>query len=246
MPRGTWEYARSHQIATSYDEVLASDGLCELDFGVIERHIARPGVLVDLGCGTGRLLLPYAQREFACIAVDLSPRMLEIVGQKSAAAGVTVDRILANLVQLDCLADGVADYCICMFSTLGMIRGRENRRRALEHARRILKPGGLFILHVHNRWSNLRFPQGRSWIFKNMLVALVDREIEAGDKVFDYLDVPKMFLHLYTRSELVSDLRAAGFQVVELLALDTARRQTLPAPWLLPRLRANGWLAVCK
>ena len=56
--------------------------------------------------------------------------MLDVVGQKAEAEQLPIDRILANMVELDCLRDAVADYCISMFSTLGMIRGHANR---LEH-----------------------------------------------------------------------------------------------------------------
>jgi SAM-dependent methyltransferase len=127
-----------------------------------------------------------------------------------------------------------------------MIRERNNRLRALAHVRRILKPGGLFVLHVHNRWSNLWVPQGRGWVLRNLFASWLRPNVEAGDKFFDYQDVPKMFLHLYTRHEMLADLRHAGLQVIEIIALDSRRQHALCCPWLLGRLRANGWIAVCR
>jgi SAM-dependent methyltransferase len=245
VPRGTWEYAHSRQIAATYDERLNQDGLCQLELAVIQRHFTQPGLLVDLGCGTGRLLFPFARRGFSCLAVDLSPEMLAIVAGKASREGLVIDRLLANLVQLDCLRDAMADYALCMFSALGMIRGRQYRRQALRHVRRILKPGGTFVLHVHNRWSNLWLPQGRGWVLRNLAASLWRPDMEAGDKFFDYQDVPNMFLHLYTRRELLADLRQAGLRVVELVPLDAQRQEVLCCPWLLSPLRAGGWIAVC-
>ena len=77
--------------------------------------------------------MPLVRRGFRGLAVDLSAEMLAVVGEKAEDEQLPIDRVMANLVDLDCLADGVADYCISMFSTLGMIRGRQNRQRALEH-----------------------------------------------------------------------------------------------------------------
>jgi ubiquinone/menaquinone biosynthesis C-methylase UbiE len=245
VPRGTWEYAQSQQIARTYDESLKSEGERPFDLSVLERHLTQPGTLVDLGCGTGRLLLPFARRGFRCLAVDLSPQMLAIVGHKAEEEGLIVDRLLANLVELDCLRDGLADYALCMFSTLGMIRGRAHRQRVLKHAARILKPRGLLVLHVHNRWSNLWMPQARGWVLRNWIDSWLQAEVEAGDKFFDYQDVPRMFLHLYTRSELTADLHEAGLEVRELIPLETSRRHPLPRAWWFGRLRANGWIAVC-
>jgi hypothetical protein len=68
---------------------------------------------------------------------------------------------------------------------------------------------------------------------------------EAGDKFFPYRGIREMFLHVYTQSELVRDVQAAGWRIQELTPLDTARRHALPLPWLFGRLRANGWIAVC-
>jgi len=244
--RGLWEYSQAEHIAFDYDDAFAAHDLFEFDEAVLARHFQQPGTLVDLGCGTGRILIPFAQRGFRTIGVDLSPHMLEVVREKAELAGVAVDRVRGNLVELDFLADGCADYCICMFSTLGMIRGSAHRRCVVEHARRILRPGGLFALHVHNRWYNLFNPQGRAWLLRNACGWLLGQPQEPGDKFYDYRGIPQMFMHVFTRRELTRLLAGAGLRIIELIPLDTARRHALPHPWLLGRLRANGWIAVCQ
>lgn len=242
---GLWQYAHADHIAYDYDDYFAHNSLFEFDEAVLARHFDRPGTLVDLGCGTGRLLLPFARRGFHGLAIDLSLPMLDVVGLKAREEALSIDRVRANLTQLDCLRDGSADYAICMFSTLGMVRGRANRLVVLRHARRVLRDGGKFVLHVHNRWYNLFDPQGRQWLLKNLFAALVARNQEPGDKFFDYRGIPNMFLHAFTRRELRADLRAAGFRIVEFISLDTRRRHALARPWLFGRLRANGWIVVC-
>ena len=44
-----------------------------------------------------------------------------------------------------------------------------------------------------------------------MVRSIVGRDVEAGDKFFAYQGVPNMFLHVFTRSELLGDLRARAF-----------------------------------
>jgi SAM-dependent methyltransferase len=245
VPRGVWEYAHREHIAGDYDEEFATNTLFDFDENVLARSFPTPGVFVDLGCGTGRALLPIARRGFRAIAVDLSPTFLRIVGDKAASAGVRVERLLANLIELGCFADASVDYAACLFSTLGMIRGRENRRKFLRHVVRMLRPGGVFVVHAHNRWHNLRDPQGRAWLLKNLLWERWRGTCEAGDKFFPYRGIQEMFLHVYTRGEFVAELTSAGFRVRELIPLDTAKRHALTRPWLFGRLRANGWIAVC-
>ena len=246
VPRGVWEYAHRPQIADDYDEEFAANTLFEFDEQLLLDSFPKPGTFVDLGCGTGRASLMLARRGFRAIGVDLSLRFLRIVGEKAAIAGPPIDRVQANLLELGCLADASVDYAACLFSTLGMIRGRANRDRALGHVRRILKPGGMFVVHVHNRWRNLFDPQGRRWLVRNLLWERSRGTLEAGDKFFPYRGIRDMYLHVYTRPEFVGDLRRAGFQVERLVALDTARRHALRFPWLLGRIRANGWIAICR
>ncbi len=241
-----WEYAQLPHIATDYDNYFAHNTLFEFDTTVLRKHFRKPGLLADLGCGTGRLMVPFARDGYPCLAVDLSMHMLGVVGEKAAAENLPIHRVLANMVELDGVRNAVADYAICMFSTLGMIRGRANRRRALAHTARILKPGGLFVLHVHNRWRNLLEPQSRWWVARNLVESRIRRDIEPGDKFFSYRGVPRMFLHVFTRHELTSDLKSAGFEIVEFLPLNTERRHALSRAWWLGRLRANGWIVVCR
>jgi SAM-dependent methyltransferase len=127
-----------------------------------------------------------------------------------------------------------------------MVSGHRNRRRVLEHVRRILKPGGLFAIHVHNRLYNLFDPQGRWWLLGSYLGVGRRQGLELGDKIFDYRGIPKMRLHLFTKRELLRELRRAGFRIKELTPLNTERQRPLRLAWLCEGVRANGWIAICE
>jgi SAM-dependent methyltransferase len=246
VPRGAWEYARTEHIATEYDEYFAASPLFEFDEQVLARHFTRPGLVVDLGCGTGRALVPLARRGFRCLGVDLSPHMLRIVGEKAAFDHLPIWRLCSNLVELNCLRECVADYAVCLFSTIGMIRLRENRRRVLEHAYRVLKPGGLFVIHVHNFWFNLFSAEGRRYLVRHLWESFTNRDLERGDKFFSFHGIPKMYLHTFGERELRRAVGEVGFHVEEMIRLAVDRQRPLPAAWLFGSFRANGWIAVCR
>src|SRR5688572_7988578 len=125
VSRGLWDYLHDAAVARSYDDQLANTPLLSYDRDFVIEHCRPPGRLIDLGCGTGRLAISLAQQGYQVLAVDLSAPMLGLVGDKARAAGVHVERLQANLVELDCLADGSFDYAACLFSTLGMIAGAD-------------------------------------------------------------------------------------------------------------------------
>ena len=155
MTRGLWDYIHNEAIAEDYDDYFAQNSLFDFDEPLILqafRDDRDGGLVADLGCGTGRALVSLCRQGFRGLAVDLSQSMLEIVQEKADLAELDIQCLRANLVQLDCLIDDSIDHAICLFSTLGMIRGRDSRRQALRHVARTLKPGGGFVLHVHNFW----------------------------------------------------------------------------------------------
>jgi SAM-dependent methyltransferase len=242
VSRGLGDYVHAPHIAYDYDDYFALNSLFEFDEAVLKRHFDRPGLVADLGCGTGRALVPLVRAGHRGLAVDLSEHMLDVVREKAAEESLPIDCVRANLVELDAIADAAADYAMCMFSTLGMIRGRDNRRRVLGHARRILRPGGRLVLHVHNYWYNLRDPDGPLWVMGNLLTAPFRRDVEIGDRWFPYRGLPSMFLHVFRWRELAGDLTSAGFRIIERIPLNAQRRHALTRPWLFGPLRTNGWI----
>ncbi len=250
VSRGTWDYVHSTSIAEDYDDFFEFNRLFELDEAILRdsfpRHENEAQWIADLGCGTGRALIPLVRRGFRGLAVDLSREMLEIVADKACVDDLDIDCLHANLVQLECIESQSIDYSICLFSTMGMIRGSQNRLTALKHVRRILKPDGVFVIHVHNYWYNLYDPGGPWWLLRNLFASIFDEETERGDKYFPYRGVANMFLHVFTRHELKRSLKRAGFQKFEFLSLDPRRGGGLRFPWLFGRLRANGWIVVCR
>jgi len=152
VDRGLWDYIQSHELVAGYDGQVATSPLANADVAFCEIHFLTPGRLIDLGCGTGRLARHFGPRGFDYLGVDLSEAMLKKARANAAAAGVTPDFRVVNLVDLTGLPDESFDYAACLYSTLGMIRGDENRRAALAAAARVVKPGGTLVLHTHHRW----------------------------------------------------------------------------------------------
>jgi SAM-dependent methyltransferase len=249
MPEGVdgplWQYTQTSRLAAEEDAYFADHPLFGADTRALDERFVVPGTLVDLGCGAGRHALRFAARSFSVVAVDLSRPMLELVRSKAQAGGIALLCAQANLCRLGCLPDETFDYALSMFSTLGMIRGRACRRRALAEAARILRRQGRFALHVHNFWLNLRDSDGRRWLRDQAWHALFDRA-QLGDRRMDYRGISGMRVHLYRWGELKKELREAGFRIDEVLPLHDTLSETISAQWFLPSIRAGGWIVFAR
>lgn len=241
--RGLWDYVTNVHLAENYDASLAETPLLKVDIEFCERIFTRPGKLIDLGCGTGRLLRHFARKGFECTGVDLSEAMLNVARTKVANEKLSAELIRANLVELDAIPGGAFDYAACLFSTLGMILGRENRQRFLRHVRRILKPWGRFVVHVHNRRFQLWTPGGVSWYLRQFGRKL--RGVESGDRTMPQrYGGAELTLHHFRRGEIVRDLREAGFGVERVNPVSTRVDGRLPVGWVMSNWRAYGYFVV--
>ena len=241
----TQEYVRSLWIAEDYDSYFAFNPLFRFDAEFLERLFPAPLTMVDLGCGTGRHLVPFARRGFEVTGVDISEQMLRILADKLDEEKLQAQLLRSNLCRIPDLEGDSFEAAICMFSTLGMIRGSENRLACAREACRLLRPGGLFVVHCHNFVYQGHLPE--TWIAwgRSLTLSLL-HGYELGDKVLpEYRSINNMYLHLFRPSELQRLLNRAGFQVVRVAYLN-ARRDRELGPVFFKSLRANGFIAVAR
>jgi SAM-dependent methyltransferase len=109
--------------------------------------------ILELGCGTGRVLLNLARRGHAVTGIDNSPEMLARLQAKLGAAS---GQHLAALPQI--VPAALEDFeltqrfrlAISPFNTFMHLLTTEAQRAALERIRRHLAPGGVLALDMPN------------------------------------------------------------------------------------------------
>ncbi len=133
--------------------------LYEADFGGFTddlpfyRELAQQagGPLLELMCGTGRLLLPLAAEGYALTGVDYAAAMLDMARAKLAAAGlgerVALLQADAREAELPAGTFGLAFVALNSFTHMLTVA---DQLALLAAARRALRPGGLLALDLSN------------------------------------------------------------------------------------------------
>lgn len=135
----------------------------------------RPLRVLELGCGSGRLLVPLLRDGCEVLGVDRSAAMLarcaEKLGRTSRAAQGRAQLVRADFRALPLGEPAAARFplVICPFNGFMHLYTRHDVEQCLAEVRRLLAPGGLFALDVLNpdpgwlardplrRWSRTRF-----------------------------------------------------------------------------------------
>jgi SAM-dependent methyltransferase len=111
------------------------------------RGLAREtgGRVLELGCGTGRVLLPIAADGIACTGIDRSPHMIDALRRKHPPGNVHL--VTAAIDDFD-LTPARFRLVLAAFRVLQHLYTVEAQLRCLACVRRHLEPGGRFAFDV--------------------------------------------------------------------------------------------------
>ena len=166
-------------------------------FDYLLRTIVQPGDLwLDAGCGSGNLARLIALHGAKVIAVDASPKMIENAKYESIDFRSSVTYMLLDTIE-------VLDFESCYFDKIlcsSVIEYVEDPERSLGELFRVIRPDGILVISVPNRFSVIRLAQKIVRILSQIF----------GRNYYQYLSVSK---NDYCFADIQRLLREIGFLV---------------------------------
>ncbi|NLT96221.1 MAG: class I SAM-dependent methyltransferase [Clostridia bacterium] len=117
----------------------------------IEKAQAPGKVLLDLGCGTGSICIPLAQKGYWVTGIDISAEMLTQAEQKARAAGVNINFFQQDIREL--VLDFQVDIVIATFDIFNYIIEKQELIKVFQKIHGILKDGGILIFDVNTPYK---------------------------------------------------------------------------------------------
>ncbi len=158
------------------------------------------GEVLEVAIGTGRNL-PFYREDVRLTGIELSPPMMEIARQRAKELGRQLDLRLGDAQAME-FADRSFDTVVCTYALCTI----PDDRATVREARRVLRPGGRFLLAEH-----VRSP--------NPLVRSVERAIDPIAVRFggDHL-TREPLEHLQAERFIVDKVKRSKLGIVELVA----------------------------
>ena len=211
----------------------------------IERMIENQAVpkgarILDVGCGPGELVLSLRNKGYDVWGVDISPVMVsEAIALLHGNGFMEPGRIAVGDIE-------TLEFDDCSFDVVvaaGVIEYQRDDERALSEMHRVLKPGGLLILNVTNRYSYLGILDGvYRWLKKHRatrrLLGLVKSRLLGRGELHDFPDRRTHVPHAFDRDLVAFGFTKTGHNYFHFAPLPTPLDSVFAA-WCKP---AGRWL----
>jgi SAM-dependent methyltransferase len=168
--------ARIYDFPKYYDVLFGADWKAEYDFlrACFRRHARRPvRRLFEPACGTGRLLIKFAQAGYEVAGNDLNPKAVAYCNARLARYGFPPSAVVGDMA--DFRPDRKADAA---FNTINSFRHLATGRQAEAHLRCVaqaLAKGGLYVLGLHLTPAGRPVCDRESWVARRGHLCILSR-----------------------------------------------------------------------
>lgn len=192
---------------------------------IIQEILPRCGIfhakILDLACGTGTLALELANLGHFVLAIDISPKMIEVAKSKTAKLA-NVSFLVGDISELN--AEDEFDCITCTFDSLNYLLSVHQLQAVVEKVGGTLRPDGFFIFECNTEQLYLNRHKGthqRNLGGQSFLQKLhYDPEHRVATTVFEFYDGTEE-VHMqrpYNMDEIRPILGKANFSIARIIS----------------------------
>jgi SAM-dependent methyltransferase len=199
------------------------DGWKEIIEEKIERYGNSPKDILDLGCGTGEVLIRLTPK-YEMTGIDLSKEMIDIAKSKTNDASFCVENMMSFSLEKK------HDVVISLFDTVNHLISLDGLEKTFKSVWNNLNDGGLYIFDIVTR--NLideMFPGGNFIDDRGEIMIIWEHEYDEDEEI-DYVDTTffikqengmfkkiteEYIKKIFTVDEVMEIAKKVGFQVIE-------------------------------
>lgn len=111
----------------------------------------RPELVLDLGCGTGKMTIELARRGYDMTGIDYSPEMLDIARAEAENRGHDVLWLCQDMREFELY--GTVDAAVSCLDCINHLEDEEDLIKCFSLMHNYLIPDGIFIFDVNGKYK---------------------------------------------------------------------------------------------
>jgi len=183
--------------------------------------------ILEIGCGSGRVLLPLLRARHVVTGVDISEEMLRLAGDKLQKNHLIEKCTLLNHNFTDSALPQEFGLALVTFYTFNYLLSQDHQMAFLTHIAESLKPGSIIVLHLFYPSVLLHPETAGQWIdkgqflidgetvvlqdFRRMLDEHTEERVQAFLFKSGHREEIRTLRHYVTQTEIYQLLISAGF-----------------------------------
>ena len=197
---------------------------------------ARPELVLDLACGTGRMTAELARRGYDMIGVDGSEEMLAVAYERSLPEGETDDLsgrpmyLLQDMRRFELY--GTVGAIVCCLDSLNYLTGDGDLAECFHCVHNYLDPSGLFLFDVNTPYKFENVYANNAYILEDTVNGEAvycgwQNDYDAENGICDFClsvfrerdgayvrEDEEQHERCYTKEQIITTLEACGFEVL--------------------------------
>lgn len=138
-------YYNQQEVVQANEETADKIGLGVIDLRVLQRELEPSSLVLDAGCGVGRVALGLWSLGFKSInACDFAKAPLALARERASQQGASVHFFEADIRELS-IEDEFYDCVVCLGNTLDELDSETERNEVMNELARVVKFGGKII-----------------------------------------------------------------------------------------------------
>lgn len=163
---------------------------------IVDTYFPLKGMVLDIGCGTGREAIALTKRGYQVVGIDISEQEIDIAIMEARKASLDIQYHVCNGVTFE-FEENVFDAAIIWAQTFGNLYSKDDQMTMLREIKRVLKDEGILCFSTHD-YEFVKAKYG---------------QYTDGEKFYPYAD-SKCYWKLFTVDELTQLLQDAEFDIL--------------------------------
>lgn len=188
---------------------------------------SRPELVLDLGCGTGKMTLELASRGYDMTGIDISAEMLDIAREQSEMGGYDILWLSQDMREFELY--GTVDSAVSCLDCINHLTKPSDVKKTFDLMHNYLIPDGIFVFDINGKAKFENIYADRSYVMEedggvciwqnyyDKKTKLCDFYItlfeECSDGRYERYD-DEQRERMYTVSEMRKMLLASGFEFI--------------------------------